>query len=171
MQRDPKAAEAHLSEAEQLIYDLRQELTTLILDLRPAALKGKGLVSAVGEYVADWSRQNGIMPDVYIQGERALPLAIAQSLFRVMQEALANIARHSEAKQVDIGLNYSRGAVTLTIADNGCGFDVDNRRRGYGLNSMQERVAALDGTLTIESRLGQGTAVSCILPVEENSRE
>lgn len=176
LQRDPKAAEAHLSEAERLIYDIRQELTALILDLRPAALKGEGLVSAVGEYVADWSRQNGMMPDVHIQGERALPLAIEQSLFRVMQEALANIARHSKATQVDIGLNYSRGAVTLTIADNGCGFDVDNRRRGYGLNSMQERAAALGGTLMIESRLGQGTAVSCFIPTnsapnKENSRE
>ncbi len=171
MQRDPEAAETHLSEAEHLIYDLRQELTALILELRPAALEGKGLAAAVGEYVADWSRQNEIVPDLRIQGERALPLTIEQTLFRIVQEALANVARHSKAKQVDIVLNYAHDTIKLIVADNGCGFDIDNRRRGYGLGSMQERTNVLGGMLTIESTLGQGTTIACTVPVKENSGE
>ncbi|MCP5095282.1 MAG: HAMP domain-containing protein [Chloroflexi bacterium] len=171
LQRDPEAAETHLSEAEHLIYDLRQELSALILELRPAALEGKGLVAAVGEYVADWSRQNEIVPDLRIQGERALPLTIEQPLFRIAQEALANVARHSKAKQVEIVLNYAHDTIMLTVADDGHGFDVDNRQRGYGLNSMQERAAALGGTLTVESALGQGAIISCTVPAKENSGE
>jgi signal transduction histidine kinase len=171
LQRDPKAAETHLSEAEHLIYELRQELTALILELRPAALASKGLTVAVDEYVADWSRQNEIAPELRIQRERALPLPIEQSLFRIVQEALANVARHSKAKQVEIVLNYTHDTITLIVADNGCGFDVDNRRRGYGLNSMQERTEALGGMLTIDSTLGQGTTISCTVPTKENSGE
>jgi signal transduction histidine kinase len=171
MQRDPIAAEAHLSEAEQLIYDLRQELTALILDLRPAALDSKGLAVAMREYAADWSRQNEIVSDVRIQRERALPLTIEQSLFRVVQESLANVARHSRADRVDINLEYADNHITLTVADDGCGFGTDGKQRGYGLNSMQERTAALGGTLIIKSVLGEGTAVSCIMPVKGNSHE
>ncbi len=171
LQRDPQAAEAHLSEVEQLIYDLRQELTALILDLRPAALESKGLAIAVRDYAADWSRQSNIVPDVRVQGARALPLTIEQPLFRIAQEALSNVARHSQAKRVDIVLNYTGDKIALTIADNGCGFDLDNRSRGYGVNSMQERAASLGGMLTIESVKGEGTAVSCIIPIRENSHE
>ena len=171
MQRDPKAAEAHLSEAEQLLYDLRQELTSLILDLRPAALEGKGLAATVRDYATNWSRQSNIMSDVRVQNVQALPLIIEQTLFRIAQEALSNVARHSQGKRVDIVLNYASDKITLTVADNGCGFDMANRSRGYGVNSMQERAASLGGMVTIETVLGKGTAVSCIIPVEENSHE
>ena len=171
LQRNPQAAETHLLEAEQLIYDLRQELSSLILELRPVALAGKGLATAMHDYVVHWSRQNGMVSDVRIQGERALPLAIEQPLFRIVQEALANIARHSQAKQVEIVLTYAPNNLTLTVTDNGCGFDVGHKGRGYGLKSMQERAAALGGGLTVESELGQGTAVSCTIPIKEGSHE
>ncbi len=171
LQRDPKEAASHLSEAEHLIYGLRQELTALILELRPAAFEGKGLAAAVGDYAANWSRQNGIVPDLRIQGERALPLPIEQALFRIVQEALANTARHSKAQQVEVVLNYTHDAIQLMVADDGCGFDMDHRRRGYGLRSMQERTEALGGILTIESVLEQGTTVSCTVPTKENSGE
>ncbi len=171
LQRDPKAAEAHLAEAERLIYDLRQELTALILELRPAALEGKGLAAAVRDYAANWSRQNKIVPKVRIQGERSLLLRIEQPLFRIAQESLANVARHSGAKQVEIVLNYAHDKISLTVADNGCGFDVESGQRGYGLNSMQERVAALGGMLVVESMLEQGTTISCTVPVKENFHE
>jgi len=169
MQRDPKEAEAHLSEAEQLLYDLRQELTTLILDLRPAALESKGLAATVRDYATDWSRQSNIISDVRVQNACALLLTIEQTLFRIVQEALANVARHSQAERVEIILNYASDKISLTIVDNGCGFDMDNRSRGYGVNSMQERATSLGGMVTIESVLGKGTAVSCTIPVKENS--
>jgi NarL family two-component system sensor histidine kinase LiaS len=167
LKRDPEAAEAHLEEAERLIYELRQELTSLILELRPAALGDKGLASALRDYAADWSRQNEIACNVRIQGERFLPLEVEQPLFRITQEALANAARHSGAKAVEIALSYANGDVSLTISDDGDGFDVGSSHKGYGLKSMRERVDSLGGALSIDSELGQGTSISCTVPVSK----
>jgi signal transduction histidine kinase len=108
--------------------------------------------------------------EVRVQGERSLPLEFEQPLFRVAQEALANIARHSGASTVNITLVYANGDINLTVSDDGRGFDVDSSHNGYGLSSMQERVSALGGTLTVESLPDNGTTVSCIVPVTE-SRE
>jgi signal transduction histidine kinase len=168
--RDPEAAEVHLEEVERLIYDLRQELTNLVQELRPAALEGKGLASAVSEYAADWSRQNEIPAEVRVQGARSLPLDLEQPLFRIVQEALANVARHSQASKAEITLAYATDEIILTVTDDGRGFDVDGKRRGFGLSSMRQRVNALGGKLTIESPRGQGTAVSCAVPVGESKR-
>jgi NarL family two-component system sensor histidine kinase LiaS len=165
VKRDPETAEAHLEEAERLIYELRQELTSLILELRPAVLDDKGLASAVRKYAADWSRQNGIKAEVRVQGERSLPLDIEQPLFRIMQESLANVARHSKASKVEIGLAYANGEVTLTVTDDGVGFDINRTHSGFGLISMGQRVEPLGGNLAVESTPGKGTSISCTVPV------
>jgi signal transduction histidine kinase len=95
---------------------------------------------------------------------------IEQSVFRIMQEALANVARHSQANSVEIALVYANDDITLTVTDDGRGFDVDGKRGGIGLNSMQERAEALGGNLTVESVQGTGTSVSCNVPIS-HSRE
>ena len=123
MTHDPEAALTRIDEAERLIDDLRKELTILIEELRPAALEDKGLASAVREYAEDWSRQNGIKLHVNIQHERPLPLDAEQMIFRIIQEALANVARHSQASSVEIGLVYNKHNITCTINDDGIGFD------------------------------------------------
>ena len=164
LEHDPEAAEAHLKEAESLIYELRQELTSLVQELRPAVLESKGLTPALREYAADWSRQKGIVLEVRVQGERSLPLDIEQSVFRILQEALANVARHSKATSVEIALVYTNDEITLTVTDDGRGFDVDGKRSGFGLSSMQERAEALGGNLTVVSGPGKGTSISCTVP-------
>ena len=103
--------------------DLRQELTNLIQQLRPAALEGKGLAAALGEYAEDWSRQNGIAAEVHVQRQRSLPLEIEQTVFRIVQEALANVARHSDASSVEINLIYTKDIISCSIHDDGDGFD------------------------------------------------
>jgi NarL family two-component system sensor histidine kinase LiaS len=167
LKRDPEAAEAHIEEAERLIYDLRQELTSLVQELGPAALEGKGLASAVREYAGDWSRQNGILLEVRVRGERSLPLDIEQGVFRIVQEGLANVARHSQASSAEIKLVYADDEITLAVTDDGRGFDVDGGGSGFGLSSMQERAEALGGDLTVESVPGEGTSVSCSVPVDD----
>jgi signal transduction histidine kinase len=77
----------------------------------------------------------------------------------VTQEALANVARHSHASAVTLDLELMAGAATLTIADNGCGFDTSTIARGVGLESMRERLEGLDGWLHVESRPGAGTTI------------
>ncbi|MCB0155387.1 MAG: HAMP domain-containing protein, partial [Anaerolineae bacterium] len=141
LDRDPDAAREHLSEAEQLVRQAQQELTTLIQELRPVALEGRGLARALDDYATDWGRQNNIAVELRVSGERPLPLPIEQTLFRVAQEALANIARHSRAAAAELHLAWLAHGVTLTISDNGQGFNVTSPNgRGMGLQSMRERL-------------------------------
>ncbi|MCB9078273.1 MAG: HAMP domain-containing protein [Anaerolineaceae bacterium] len=158
--RQPEQVKPHLQEAEQLVREAQQELTTLILELRPAALEGQGLARALNHYVADWSRQTKIKADVRISGERPLPLSLEQTLFRVAQEALANIARHSRATAVEIYLGWEADEIRLVISDNGCGFNVSQiNGKGVGLQSMRERIEVLGGYFFVKSQPGIGTQV------------
>lgn len=159
--RDPQAAAANVTEAVQLVDSLREELTGLIEELRPPALQGKGLAPALREVAADWSRQSGIVAEVRVKGERRLALEVEQTVFRVAQEALSNVARHSAASRVEIGLVYEAGTVSLSVADDGRGFEIGDNSTGLGLRSMRERVEAVAGSLIIDSTPGEGTRVTC----------
>jgi two-component system, NarL family, sensor histidine kinase LiaS len=158
--RDPHAAERHLDQAEQLADSLRQELATLILELRPSAFGDAGLATALRQYAADWSRQSAIVVVVHVHGERVLPREIEETLFRIAQEALANVARHSRAHTTDLQLDYTADRVTLTIQDDGQGFEPQQITAGVGTHSMRERAATLPhGALTLDTAQGRGTRV------------
>lgn len=154
----------HLEEAERLVDEVRRELTDLIHQLRPVALEGVGLAAALREYADDWEQQNGIALCVRVQDERTLPLQVEQALFRIAQEALANVSRHSQADTVELSLVYGASSVTLTISDDGRGFDPYQPQGGLGLRSMRERSESLGGTLSMDSVPGQGTRVSVWCP-------
>jgi len=171
LKRDPDGASAHISEAEGLIRNLRRELGDLIRQLRPAELEGKGLGTALGDYAADWSRQTGISQEVLVRRERRLPLDIEQAIFRIMQEALANSARHSHASCVKMKILYSDVDVTCTLYDDGVGFDPSQKFTGFGLRSMRERVAAMGGTLRIESAPESGTKLIINIPTNQKGAE
>ncbi len=163
---NPAQARVHLEEAERLARQAQQELTVLIRELRPAALEGKGLVAALREHVAEWSRQTGIEADLRVQGERPLPLHVEQALFRIAQEALSNVARHSGAARAVVHLAWGARYVAMTVEDNGRGFDVEAAwEKGLGLRSMEERARRLHGDLQVESRAGEGTRVIVRCPV------
>jgi signal transduction histidine kinase len=159
LERDPNAARVHLIEAEQLAQQSGAELSLLIHELRPIALGDKGLVAAIQSYAADWSRQSKITADVRTRGAATLTPAAEHALVRVTQEALANVARHSRATAVTLDLELETNAATLTIADNGCGFDASTTSRGVGLASMRERLEALGGRLSVNSEPGTGTTI------------
>lgn len=171
LDQDVTAARASLVEAEKLAGQAQQELTGLIQELRPAALAGKGLAEALRDFVADWSRRTNIAADVRIQGAQPLPLPLEQALLRVAQEALANVARHSMADTAVLHLTLTLDDVTLTVQDNGRGFDPADGRGGVGLLSMQERMAALNGRLDIYSRPGQGTIIIAFTPIHTSQPE
>jgi signal transduction histidine kinase len=159
LERDPQAAKGHLHEAELLAQQAGAELSLLIHELRPVALGDKSLADALHAYSADWSRQTGIAAEMQAQGACSLPPATEHALLRVAQEALSNVARHSGATAVTIDLTYAADAVTLRIVDNGHGFDWGTARKGVGLDSMRERIEALDGRLQVESLAGGGTTI------------
>jgi NarL family two-component system sensor histidine kinase LiaS len=163
--RDPDAAKSHLAEADALVDAVRQELTGLIDELRPPALDGRDLSDTLHAYAVDWGQQNEVEVDVQVDGQSDLPAPVSEALFRIMQEALANIARHSSARNGTIHLSRDPGSVRLTITDDGCGFDPRRQHGGMGLQSMRERAESLGGELVIESEPGRGTRLCATLPV------
>jgi NarL family two-component system sensor histidine kinase LiaS len=166
IEQDKEAAESHLTQADELVRLAQKELNVLIHEMRPVALEGKGLPAALSDYAADWSRRSEIPAEVHVRGEREAPLEIEQALFRVAQEALANVARHSGASRVEVDLVYDAHRVTLRVADDGRGFDPKERsQEGFGLRSMSERLEKLGGRVDVESAPGEGTRVDGICPL------
>jgi NarL family two-component system sensor histidine kinase LiaS len=163
----PEAAWEKVAEAEDLSYEVQQELANLIHELRPIELQGKGLAAALQEYSARWSRQAGVEARVTLDGEHSVPPETEQALFRLAQEALANVAKHAEAKQVAITLVRTDGTITMSVADDGHGFDPESAAgKGLGLHSMRERIEALGGALSVESTPGTGTRLVARLELE-----
>jgi NarL family two-component system sensor histidine kinase LiaS len=164
---NPTSAEDCLADAEQLARQAQQELNTLIRELRPAVLKNKGLVKALREYLADWKKQTGVQVNLRLQGERTIPLGIEQVLYRVIQEALANVTRHSGATDVDVILTWESTRVILRILDNGHGFDLPTAEgKGVGLQSMRERVQESGGIFTVKSN-ENGTRIEVVIPIQK----
>jgi two-component system, NarL family, sensor histidine kinase LiaS len=164
---DPKAAEAHLTQAEDLVRQAQRELNVLIGEMRPAALEGKGLPAALRDYVETWSRRAEIPAEVHVRGEREAPLEVEQAIFRVAQESLANVARHSDAASAEVDLIYAPDSLTLRVADDGRGFDPAlDRGEGFGLQSMHERLQSLGGHVEVESAAGKGTRIIGFCPLE-----
>lgn len=165
---DPERALDHLSEAEILIGKVRQELTDLIQELRPVSMKGKGLIAAVKDYAEDWCKRYDIEISTHVRGERNIPLEAEKSLFRIIQEGLANVAWHSHATKVDLVFNFRSDFLLLTIRDDGQGFDMEQpRKTGMGLKSMNERAELIGGELVIDSRIGVGTKIILKYPYQK----
>lgn len=163
LKKDADAAETRLHEAEKLVRQTQQELTSLIRELRPVALEGKGLSSALRELATGWTQQTGVVANLRVdaEGTQTLPLNVEEALFRIAQEGLANVARHSKATLAQMQLVITDEAVTLSVVDNGQGFDTTNKNgMGVGLLSMRERMKALGGDAHIESTPGKGMTIS-----------
>jgi signal transduction histidine kinase len=152
LDRDPDAARARLEEAERLAEQTQQELINLIGALRPAALADKGLMGMLRAHAEEWSQRTGISVDLRAQGERLTPLDVEEAYYRIAQEALTNVARHSDASHVEMQLAWADESLAMTIRDDGQGFVLEESAgKGLGLASMRERVEALGGALTIDS--------------------
>jgi two-component system, NarL family, sensor histidine kinase LiaS len=165
LEKDLPGARACLGEAETLAHQAHQELNSIIFELRPAGLKAGGLAASLREYVEGWGRQNPVAVRTRFQGEWNPGLDVQEDLLRFVQEGLSNVARHSQATQVEISLAVGERQVTLSIQDNGQGFEGSPAGEGgYGLKTMRERVEAAGGSFTFESHPGQGTLVSATIP-------
>ncbi len=159
------SATLHLGEAENLITDVIQELTFLVQEIYPIALQEKGLVATLREHIFEWENRNDIPVHLITHNGQHLPLEVEQALYRITQEALANVARHSHARRVDVSLLYSGDSVQLSVADDGCGFDT-NVKRGMGLRSIRERVGSIHGTVQVQSAPGHGTRLIVQVPIK-----
>jgi ligand-binding sensor domain-containing protein/signal transduction histidine kinase len=160
------SATLHLSEAENLVSDVIQELTFLVQEIYPIALQDKGLATALREYIFEWENRNDITVQFATDNEHRLSIDVEQALYRVAQESLANVARHSHAKRVELSLAYNGDAVQLSVSDDGCGFDVDEKSRGMGLRSIRERISSIHGTVQVQSAPGRGTRIFVQVPIK-----
>lgn len=163
--RDPQIAKTHLEEAERLVDSVRAELTDLIAELRPQVLDEKSLDEILSEYAADWSHQNSIELDPDLQTGIVASLEVKQTLLRILQESLANVARHSAGESISLTLRSHEQEVTLLIGDDGQGFSPDEVESGMGLQSMRERAESLGGNLVITSAPGEGTSIKAVIPL------
>ena len=154
------------------------ELHAVAVRLRPKALDDFGLEAALGAYAEEWSRNSGIGVDVHAPAATGgrLPVAIENALYRIAQEALSNVARHSLATRASLVVERRLGQVVAIVDDDGQGFDADapewslgafpaDGRAGLGLRGIRERVALLGGAVQVESAPGRGTSLFVRIPV------
>jgi signal transduction histidine kinase len=163
---DPVSAASHVETARSLVRDSLKEARRTVWNLRPLALAEAALLTALQRFAANLTDTGKIAFHQQIEGmPRSLPPSREDTLLRIGQEALTNAARHASASEISLTLRFGPGWVSLSIKDNGQGFDVATRvGQGFGLTGMHERVAALGGSLAIDSRPGHGTEVSATLP-------
>ncbi|MEU7696387.1 sensor histidine kinase [Microbispora sp. SCL1-1] len=166
---DPAAWRRHHAAATALARESLTEARRSVNELRPEPLETGRLADAVTEVAAGWSARHGVPAQVTVTGEpRTLRPEAEVALFRVAQEALANVAKHAcPVTRVGLTLSYMDRQVALDVRDDGRGFDPAARAErdgGFGLVAMRQRIEALSGTLQIESEPGHGTGISACLP-------
>jgi signal transduction histidine kinase len=152
----------------ELVDDAVHTVRRIATDLRPAVLDDLGLVAAIEWQTIEFTRRTGTPCERALEVEEVdLPRDMSTAIFRVLQEALTNVARHAQASHVMVGLQAAPGQLQLTVRDNGRGFEWpgSGRRSSLGLAGMQERVTGFGGRLEIESAPNQGTHLRVYIPL------
>ena len=149
---------------EAVAQQIDRDVDQLVWALRPTALDDLGLRAALANYVQDWSTRVQIAAELHTSGlmDERLPSEAETALYRIAQEALTNVARHSRARNVEVILERRPDCVLLVVEDDGVGFDpgeAGTSKQGFGLQSMQERALLVGATLEIESSAGAGTTI------------
>lgn len=153
-----------------IVAQMVDDLARLARGLHPAVLDDKGLEAAASRYVSDYSQSFRIDVE-FVSGALdvpPLPPVVAATAYRILQEALTNVARHANAKHIAVELKRELGFVEISVRDDGVGFDVPGTlaaARTLGLHGMRERVTLLGGTVEVESGKAEGTHVCARIPV------
>ena len=167
----PEEYRHQLEEIWQQTNDIIKEVRRLSQDLRPAALDSLGLLPALEWLASEVTSYSGIETKVKVRGEqRRLPEEMELVLFRITQESLRNVWRHSQASKAEIKVDFEPGITRITVSDNGKGFSLPDKIDGLardgklGLAGMKERAQLIGGTLTVQSSPGKGTSITIESP-------
>lgn len=153
--------------AREVYSDVRES----IIGLRSVSAGGADwrLVEALGEYVASWQGQSGVVCRLRVDSSLHFPPGVELQLLRIVQEALANVRKHAQARHVEVDLEVRDGTLLLTVADDGVGFNPGELRRSefprFGLSTMRERAESIGGRFEIGSSPSGGTRIRLELPV------
>jgi signal transduction histidine kinase len=161
---DTPAATRHMEEADKLLDDVRVELASLIDGEYTTMPESGDAAEVLRAYLDSWSDRSGIAVSIDISNLSILDHHVWTALFRITQEALSNIARHSGASDARLDLTQRSGDLVLVVSDNGSGFDVSASHSGMGLRSMRERCEQLQGVFAVESSPADGTYVCATVP-------
>ncbi len=164
---DSRDLSVEVSALQQRAHGLADNLRNLSHDLHPSVLEHAGLVAALNGYCADTGRQHNLVVTFNAEGEFEVAPAVALCLYRITQEALRNVITHARATHAEVGLNRIDDRLTLTIADDGAGFDISKSGRGshgLGLVSINERARLCGGTVSIVTELAKGTRLRVQVP-------
>jgi len=172
-----KAVRKRVSELRKTAARAINEIKRLALGLHPSVLDDLGLETALTRLTEEFVHAHGLMVDLHMNGldGHRLPLAVETTLYRIVQEALTNVAKHAGGARVSVLLQCSPSAAKVIIEDDGRGFDVQTvlksagRLNRMGLHGMRERAALLNGSIEIESTPGGGTTIYAQVPIGRGS--
>jgi len=170
---DTEKAKEELGSLKGFLRSSLGDVRKIIYDLRPMSLDDLGLVPTLQRYISNYVEESGILVEFLVLGNpRPLKSVIELATFRIIQEALTNIKKHSGAKEAAIRVEFTSEQINLLISDNGKGFDtgglkpVKDEDSGYGLLSMKERVELLNGKFDLKSGIGKSTKIFVSLPLD-----
>ncbi|HSL43707.1 MAG TPA: sensor histidine kinase [Anaerolineales bacterium] len=166
---NPESVQSEVQQAEDAAREGLEEIRRIVRDMQPEQMERASLVEAVEELAARWSAENSVQVKMNVTGTpRSLTSSAETALLRISQEAMHNIHKHAQAKNVNITFSFMEDMFVMDIVDDGLGFDPSKTSNGFGLKTMRDRIEELGGILTMESERGAGTAIAVSLPIMEN---
>lgn len=173
IEMDKKKAKEELYSLKSFLRSSLSDVRKIIYDLRPMSLDDLGLVPTLQRYISNYIEESGILVEFLVMGNpKPIKSVIELAAFRIIQEALNNIKKHSGAEYAAIRVEFTDEMINLLISDNGKGFDTGkiktyrNEDSGFGLLSMKERVELLNGKFDLKSGIGKGTKIFVSLPLD-----
>lgn len=163
-QLEPTKAYNFLTEAKTLVTTALREIRYSVATMRADPLQEQNLEIAIATLLKEFSQRTTIVPQCHISLPYPLSKEVKTTLYRILQEALTNISKHSEATKVMVELQAFPEHLSLLIKDNGRGFDPQQNTTGFGLQGLRERVAALAGYLQMSSDFGRGCTITINIP-------
>jgi signal transduction histidine kinase len=164
LHQDPHRAETFLQQAQNLLLRSIEEVRQSVKALHVDPLQNQPLVAAIQNLLEEFELTTGIVPVQQIHRLVNLSTEVRIALYRIVQEALTNICKHSSATEVIVELRETDQAILLQIQDNGKGFDLHQTTSGFGLRGMQERVRAIGGQITFSSQPQSGCLLRVTIP-------
>jgi signal transduction histidine kinase len=168
---NPSSTQARLQRLKDLTAEARTDMANMAWQMRPGSLEGLDLEAACTRLVQEWSERSGLAFDLHVslRGTK-LPADVEMALYRVLQEALTNVAKHAGATRAGVILRAEARHVVLVVEDNGAGFALDEDRNDapfatLGLRGIQERLTLVSGTLEIETGPSLGTTLLMRVPL------